>query len=168
MLRRLTMFALVITGLCLVFFGVQSWLDHHDASRVPELFLEALRDGDRETALMQLSAEQRDEVELQTGGENSDFWSAESEMEFRLHHTDLNGETAVVQYVVEKDGFALKPIFHLERSETGSWKIVRIENLEPDPRWVDLHNEQAKQADEELAKELAEALKNRPGATVER
>lgn len=162
------MIGLIGLGLSLIVYGVQSWLDHRAAARVAKTFLQALRDGDRELALSQLSTAQRQAVEDRTDHANSSFWSPEPEMNFRLMQTQIDGDTAFVQYWINKNGFVLKPIFHLRRNETRSWKIVRIENLQIDPRWLDLENERARQAGENLANELAKALKERPGTTVER
>jgi hypothetical protein len=74
----------------------------------------------------------------------------------------------MAQLWIEKDGFVIQPRVHLIRSETSLWKISHIENLQIDPLWEDVQRELARQSGENLAKEIGEALRGRPGVTVER
>ena len=168
MLRRLFIFILLAAGLWLIVFGVQRWLDHRAATSVATAFIEALRDGDREAALALLSPEQREAVEEKTGDKDSPFWAANPGMTYRIHHAELDGDTATVQLWIDKRGFVLEPILHLRRGETVSWKIVRIENLHVDPKWLDLQETRARLEGEATSAELSEALKGRPGVTVDR
>lgn len=168
MIRRMGVPLLVIAGLALVVFGGQRWLDNRAAAGVVKTFVAALVSGDREVALLQLSAEQRQNVEEKTGGADAAFWAPAPSMSYRVHHVELNGDTALVQMWMDKDGFVLEPVFHLRRTETSSWKIDRIENVKVDPRWHDIQKERARLADEAVKDELSEKLKKRPGVTVER
>lgn len=166
--RRLLIAVLVIAGVTLVVFGTQRWLDHRAAGAVATDFVEALRDGDRDAALAQLTAQLRSEVEGNVGGKDSPFWAADAEFSYRIHHVELDGDNALVQLWIDKGGFVLEPILHLQRGETGSWKIERIENLHIDPKWFDLQLERAQLQGKADAVELRKALKSRPGVTVER
>lgn len=168
MLRRIIIFCLAITGICLLVFGVQRWLDQRAAIHVAEQFIESLRTGQQEEALAQVSADWRAEIEQHAKNKKSPLWEPDESLTSRLHHSEINGDTAEVQFWIEKKGFVIKPIFHLQRTETNSWKITRITNLKTDPHWLDAQQKHARATGEETAKELADALENRPGTSVKR
>ena len=168
MLRKLTIAGLIIAGMLLVVSGAQKWLDQRAARKVLDSFIVALKEGDREQALALLDSQQRDDVEAGTRGDNADSWTPHRNLKYRIHHIEISGNRAMAQLWIEKDGFVIQPRVHLIRSETSLWKISHIENLQIDPLWEDVQRELARQSGENLAKEIGEALRGRPGVTVER
>ncbi len=168
MVRKLVAGALVVAGLSLIVVGVQKWLDNQAAAEVVHAFMNAVKKGDRETALSLLQPQQRALVERRRNDEQDPFRTPEAGVTFRIHHIEISGVHARAQLWIEKEGFVVQPTIHLHRSETGRWKIGVIENLQIDPRWEDLQQERGRATDERLATELGDALKVKPGVTVQR
>ena len=170
MLRRWITIAVAAVAVLLIARGVQKWLDHHSAKQVVVGFVTALKEGNAEAALSLLNPLQRDTFESKlaqmTGDE--EFWTADPEFEFRIHHVDVDGDDAVAHVWIDKQGYVLKPMIHLHRNDLNRWKIGQIENLEIDPRWEDRRYERAKQQGRDLAAELEDALGDQSGVDVER
>lgn len=167
MTRRVIVALLVLAGSAMVVLGGQRWLDNRAATKVVKSFIAALIEGDRDTALSHLTAEQRSLFERKADAA-PELWTPAPAMKYRVHHVEMNGETARVQIWMDKDGFVIEPVFHLRRTESSSWKIERIEKLEVDPRWHDVLKERARLRDAAAMQELSEALKHRRGVKVER
>lgn len=168
MIRKLAIVALVIAGAGLVVAGGQKWLDGRSAAKTVRQFMTALRDGDRETVWSLLPPKQKKIAQADHEHGRADKWLPHPGVTYRLHSLEISGAECQARLWIEKNGFVVKPTIHLRRSDTGQWKILRVENLKVDPRWKDLLETRGHIAGEELANELADALKNRPGVSVER
>jgi len=166
--RKLVVGALILSGIVFIALGVQQWLDRRAASDVVAAFLTALKDGDREAALSQLLPEPRDIFERSIGKDDADFWTPDPEFGFRIQKIDIKDNQAVADVWIEKRGFVILPVFHLQRNESTRWKIALIENLYVDERWNDIQYERARQEGLDVKASLEEALEGQPGVTIER
>ena len=167
MLRTVTIATLVVAGFALIAMGVESRLTHEAAAGTVAKFMNALQRGDRSTVLACLSFERRTAAERNMISDTL-AWPGLDEVTWRVHHTRAGRQDATVALWAERQGFVLQPVFHLVRSESGTWQIDRIERLEIDPRWDDLEAARQRYADEKLTRELTEALEQVPGVAVER
>ena len=167
MFRTVIIAALTVAGFALIAMGVDSWLTHEAASGTVARFMNALTRGDRDTVLACLSFEARTEAEQRmTSGTLP--WTGLSDVTYRVHHTRADRQTATVELWIERESFVVQPLFHLVRSESGTWQIDRIERLEVDPLWLDLEQARQRMVNEELTRELSEALGDEAGVEVER
>lgn len=80
----------------------------------------------------------------------------------------IDGDRAVADVSIEKDGYILQPTIHLLRGATARWKIDRIENMQVDPQYRKDRRAYQRQQGEQLAEELNEALEGKRGVTIER
>lgn len=171
MTRRLAFGAMVLGGIALVAVGVQKYLDTRAASQVASRFMTALAAGDRVSALSLVHPDRLAEFEARQDPNDASLQLPQVDLEFRIHHVDISGDRAEVQLVIEKNGFVLQPVVHLLRSKTSLWRVDRIDRLEVDRRWDDLletRAEAARQAGQQLAEELKQALEASEGVEVER
>ena len=170
MVRRLTSVALVAAGLWLVTVGAQRWYVNRQVNQLVHAFMDALKSGNRERALLYLEPDKRAlaETKFRRQTEDRTFWTPNPRLTYRIHHVRVDGQRAESELWIEKDGYVLKPLIHIVRSETGLWKIDHIEGLHIDPLWKDQWRDRGRIEGEELAEELAAALKGREGISVER
>ncbi|MFQ5730349.1 MAG: hypothetical protein ACE5KM_00180 [Planctomycetaceae bacterium] len=167
-IRRIAVLLLAVAGGWLLLTGIQRWLDRRAAQDVVNGFLTAIRDGDRDAALSHLEADRREEVEAAFQSSAGGEWAPLSGIAWRINEFAIDGDSARAKLFIEKDGFVLEPVMHLVRTATSSWKVLRIEDLQADPRWQDLKREAARIEGDETARELADALKGQPGVSVQR
>lgn len=158
----------MLIGGWLVVIGVQSWLDQRAAMAVVNGFLHAVEEGDRETALSFLEASRRDEIAPGLSDPDSPVWLPTPGVQHRINEFAIDGDTAAAKVWIEKDSFLLEPVIRLQRVETGSWKIVEIEQLTIDPKWEQLVKQRAQNADQETNRELQDALNGRAGTSITR
>jgi len=156
---KLTTGALVAAGLLLVALGVQKWFDSHQAAETVDAFMHALQQGDCDTALALLAPQQH---RIAVRKQQLALWTPDPGLAYRMHHIDISGDDASAQLWIEKDGVVVQPTLTLLRSETGRWKI------DVDRLWEDLRWTRVGQQGEQLAHELSEALKGRPGVIIRR
>jgi hypothetical protein len=115
-----------------------------------------------------LPPDRRAEVEGRLTERNLPFFAPQTDFDYTVHDVEIRGDRAVAVVRVEKENFRIEPRLYLVRNDASRWKIDRIENLEVDPRWLDLLDEFERREGEQLAEELAERLAGQPGVTVER
>ena len=156
---KLTTGALVSVGLLLVAWGIQKWFDNRQAAETVDAFMHAVEQGDRDAALALLDPRQRRVAE---GKRQIARWEPDPGLEYRIHHIDISGDDASAQLWIEKDGIVVQPTLTLHRSETGQWKI------DVDRIWEDLRQARSRKQGEQLANELSETLKGRPGVVIDR
>ena len=166
--RKLAIGALVIAGAGLIVAGGQKWLDARSAAGTVRQFMTAVRDGDRETVYSLLPPAQKKIAQAADEDGRPNRWLPNPGVSYRLHSLDISGIEGKARLWIEKNGFVIKPTMHLRRSDTGQWKILRIEDLEVDRLWQDLMQTRARITGENLANELTDALQGRPGVAVER
>lgn len=164
MLGKLTLVGASACGLLLIVLGVQNVLDRRAAEQVTHSFMSAVLEGDRATLLTLLAPRDRAAV----GRDAFTGWESEMGVTYRIHHIEMQGRSAEAHLRIEKGVFSLKPSLHLQRSETGQWKVAGIDDLQIDPRWNDLQRARGRTEGEELARELTEALGKLPNVDVER
>jgi Holliday junction resolvase len=165
--RSVTIAALTVAGFALIALGVDSWLTHEAAAGTVVRFMNALTRGDRETVLACLSFDARATAEQRiTSGTLP--WTGLHDVTYRVHQTRADRGSATVEIRIERSSFVVQPLFHLVRSESGRWQIDRIERLDIDPLWFDLERERQRTAEEDLTRELTEALEREAGVDVER
>jgi hypothetical protein len=166
MLRRLTTGALVALGLWLIALGVQRWLDHRQAASIVEQFLHALLEGNRDGVLAHLGPNLREELEARSA--TSAFRVPHPGVQHRIRRIEIAGDRAAAHLWIAREGFVLQPLVRLHRSPTGRWQVAGVENVRIDPLWLDLEAARSRLANEQLAEQLSEALKDRPDVSVER
>ena len=159
MVAKLTTGALVAAGLLLVALGVQKWFDNRQAAETVDAFMYAVQQGDRDAALSLLDPEQR---RIAENRRRIARWTPDPALEYRIHHIDISGDDASAQLWIEKEGVVVQPTLTLQRSETGRWKI------DVDRMWEDLWWARVGKQGEQMAHELSEALKGRPGVGIRR
>ena len=147
---------------------MQNWLDQRAAIAVVQGFLDAVEEGDRERAFSFLDAAIREEIGPALQDPESPVWLPMPGVQHRVNEFAIDGDTAQAKVLIEKNGFRLEPIVHLQRVETGSWKIVKIDRISIDPKWKALQRQRAQNAAQETNRELQDALNGQPGATVSR
>lgn len=167
-LRTLGSGILILAAGLLIGLGLQRWLDHRAAADAVESFLDAVRKGERDRALSLLAPDQRVVVERRIRQGARPFQIPERSVRLRIRQVQISGDRAQVHLRIEKSGFGIEPIIHLQRSPADRWKIARIENLRIDPRWERRQRERARSEGRELADELSEVLNDRPGVEMER
>ena len=158
-MKKIAGLAIIALAICLIIFGGQKWLHTRDVNAVVDQFFTAMIDGDGTSAQKMLSPSLQQRKGPLT-------LSPEPGLTYSIHQTKLFRTTAVVNVLIEKQGFVLKPIVHLEKSSTNRWQITKIENLVEDPMWQDMQKELARQHDNQLAKQLQQAFAKQEGASV--
>ena len=174
MVRRTLILGLIAGGLLLAGIGVQGWFDRNAARDVVFDFMEALKQGNRKSAMAHLGPKLRAESEqrakkAKAGPANkaiahAEIWAPVPGVQYRVYDVQMDVYRSLVTILVQKNGFVVKPEFTLHRSSGTRWKITQIDGLEVDPRWHDLQQVRARSQ----GQRLAEALKGRPGVIVER
>ena len=167
MVRKLAITAAVLVGLVLVTFGIRRWIDYRSARNVVTSFVIGVRDGQREDVLNLLDPSQRTFVEERLK-KKDDFWSPSDDLTYRILDLEITGDKADCQVWIEREGYRIKPWFHLKRMESGSWKIRKIDNTQVDERWNDLQEDRVRAEGDQLADELREALKDQQDVSIER
>ena len=168
MIRRFFTSALIAAGLLVIAIGVQRWFDAHSAENVVHQLMSAIEAGDREAVLALLHAERRQLVEIRADVGQDDPWTRQVGITYRIQQLDVTGDVAVARLSIAKDGFEIHPAVYLRRGETTRWKIDRLDNLQVDPRWLSMQRARVRQEGERLSEQIQNALKNRPGVTVDR
>jgi len=165
--RKLAITLAILAGLILVAIGIRRWLDYRSARNVVTSFVVGVRDGQREDVLNLMEPSQRVFVESRLKKKDN-FWSPSQGLTYRILEIHIAGNKADCRIWIERDGFRIKPWFHLNRMESGSWKIRKIDHTEVDERWNDLMEDRARTEGNQLADELHNALKDNKDVTVER
>jgi hypothetical protein len=165
---RMIVVALALLGLTLVARGIQHWRTQSAVTEVVTAFVQALFHGDRAGVLAQMSPEVRAAVAAGGRKDRTLIVPPQSAVQYDVRKMQIDGDRAVVRLRLEKQGARLEPVLHLAWSEAEGWKIVRIEQLDADPLRTKLESEHARAVDEALARQLDDALQDRPGIAVER
>lgn len=168
MFRNLFVIVLVAAGLLLVVNGAYKWLDNNSVRTAVATYVHALRTGNREAALDALHPQQRVLVEEQMRNQPASMWTPDLDVEYRVHSVSINGDRARAKLWIEKEGYVIQPTLSLARSETGHWKIDRVDPIAVDPVWEDRQEKQSRAEGRDLANELGEALRGKPGVSIER
>ena len=168
MVRKLTITALVVSGIALIIAGTQKWLEKREVTAVVHSLMASLKKGDRQAIRSLLPPDHPELSDRPKGNQNHDIWSPDPDMSYKIHDSWINGNKATVIVRIQKAGFQLRPTIHLVLSETARWKINDIENLQIDPRWYDLLEAQSREEGEQTAQEFEKLLKGKPGIVIER
>ncbi len=165
-MKKIIGIALITFAIGLILFGGQKWLQTRDVNAVVNQYVTAMEQGNRASAQLLLAPTLRDIAEFQTQKKGPSEISFEVGVTHSIRQTTISGSSAVVNVLIKKNGFVLKPIIHLEKSLTNVWQITEINNLVEDPRWKDIQREQARQQDNQLANQLQQAFADRDGVDV--
>lgn len=168
MLRNLFVIVLIAAGLLLVVSGAHKWLDNNSVRTAVANYVHALSTGDRAATLDALHPQQRILVERQMREQPAAAWAPDSGVEYRVHSVSINGDRARAKLWMEKEGYVIQPTLSLARSETGHWKIDGVDPVALDPVWEDRQEQQSRAEGHNLANELGEALRGKPGVSIER
>jgi len=166
--RRLIITTLIVSGIALIISGTQKWLEKREAVAVVHSLMTALKDGDRQRVHSLLPPNHPELSDRSKGNQNSDIWSSDPDLSYKIHDSRLYGDTAIVIVRIQKDGYQLQPAITLKRTKTARWKIHDIENLQVDPRWYDRLEAQSRAEGEQTSQELERLLKGKPGVVIER
>ena len=168
MVRRLTITALVVSGIALIVSGTQKWHENREVVAVVHSLMTSLKKGDRQAVHSLLPPNHPELSDRSKGIQSPDIWSPDPDLTYKIHDSRINGDKAVVIVRIQKAGYRLQPTIHLIRSKTARWKINDIENLQVDPRWYDQLEAQSRAEGEQTARELEKLLKEKPGIVIER
>lgn len=158
--------ALVVAGLYLIILGAQRFYEHHQVKQIALEFVSALETGNQAQIRALLTPEKADlAAKLKQDSQNST-----APLECRVLDVKIEGAAAQVRIQIQKEGYAIKPDIHLQKSLTGVWKVASISQAKVDPLWYDQEDRKyreqlikdgvppAEVQGRVLAKELARAL----------
>ena len=165
-MKKIASLAFVAVAIWFIIIGGQKWLHTRDVNAVVHQFFTAVEQGKTSSAQKLLSTKLRAAAKTELQKKDATLPLPEPGLTHSIHNTKITGKTAIVSVVIEKQGFVLKPIVHLEKSSTNRWQITAIKNLTKDPLWEDVQHERSRQQDNQLANQLKQAFTGRKGVTI--
>ena len=164
-------FRLMLCLLAAACFGYGLWprSEPQRSQRVVEQFLQALKQGDRETAerLMGRAATgSRGNALLAdtpASAEADPAWKPSPDLKWKILKSMEESGHALVRVSLREKGIFVEPELSLLQDSRGNWRISRIELVREDPRLETARRDQARQSDLQLAAELEQALQGATG-----
>ncbi len=166
-MKKIASLVFVAVAFWFIIIGGQKWLHTRDVNAVVHQFFTAVEEGKTSSAQKLLSTKLREAAKAGLQKKDATLPLPEPGLTHSIHKTKVTGKTAIVNVVIEKQGFVLKPIVYLEKSSTNRWQITAINNLTKDPLWEDVQREQARQQDNQLDNQLKQAFAGRKDITIQ-
>lgn len=167
-LSRIGVIIILLLASWLIGIGIrQSWREYQ-VRAVVEQFTTALLNADSATAQKHLDPLLQDLVIKQLGTHNKADWPVEANAKFQISKCEVTENKARVELKIEKHGFAIKPLLTLQEFPDTGWQITDITNVKVDDRWIQFTRWQQRQKEEQLAEQLARALRDRSEIDVRR
>ena len=122
MVRRLIITTLVVSGVALIVFGTQKWLEKREVVAVVHSLMTALIKGDRQTVHSLLPPNHPELSDRSKENQSPDLWSPDPDLTYKIHDSWIDGDKATVIVRIQKVGYQLQPTIHLIRSKTHYYK----------------------------------------------
>lgn len=158
--------ALAVAGFYLIILGAQRFYEHYQVKQIALEFVSALETGNQSQIRALLTPDKADLAEKL----KQDSQDSAAPLDCRVLDVKIEGATAQVRIQIQKEGYAIKPEIHLQKSLTGVWKVASISQAKVDPLWYDQEDRNFREQlikegvppteaqGRMLAKELARAL----------